>query len=71
MQNKDRDRQTVKEKDTLKREDVIPDYDYLFDEKEDKNGKKSKNFFGKILKINLRSIILSTLIFIIQYSPQI
>lgn len=70
MQNKDRDRQTVKEKDTLKREDVIPDYDYLFDEKEDKNGKKSKNFFGKILKINLRSIILSTLIFIIQYSPQ-
>ncbi len=54
----------------LKRSDnVIPDYDYLFEQTEDKKGKRKKGFFGKILKINRRPLIGSTLIFLIQYSP--
>ena len=54
----------------LKRSDnVIPDYDYLFEQAEDKKGKRKKGFFGKILKINRRPLIGSTLIFLIQYSP--
>ncbi len=70
MQDKDRHRQTVKQTTESERADVLPDYDYLFDQKDGKKGKKRRNFFGKILRINLRSIILSTLIFIVQYSPQ-
>lgn len=55
----------------LKRSDnVIPDYDYLFDESVDRKGKRKKGFFKKLIKLNLKALIGSTLIFLIQYSPQ-
>ncbi len=46
----------------------IPDYDYLFTET--KSGKKSKNrFFGKLIKLNAKPLIGSTLVYIFQALP--
>ena len=54
----------------LQRSDnVIPDYDYLFEEKTDGKGRKKKKFFGKIAKMNARPIIYSTLVYILQAAP--
>ena len=63
-------RQDEKPKRRLKRSDnVIPDYDYLF-EGVDNQSQKKKNFFGKILKINRKPIFGSTLIYLLQAAPQ-
>lgn len=54
----------------LERSDnVIPDYDHLFEETASKNGKKGKSFFGKILKANVKPMIGTTLIYLIQATP--
>lgn len=50
-------------------DNVIPDYDYLFNETENKKGKAKTKFFSKILKINKGSIIASGLVYLIQASP--
>ena len=64
-------KQDDKPKRRLKRSDnVIPDYDYLFEEKQGESVKKKKNFFGKILKINRKPIVGSTLIYVLQAAPQ-
>lgn len=61
----------VRHRQKLQRSDnVIPDYDYLFAETENAKGKKKKNFFSKIMKINAKPLIGSTLVFFLQYSPQ-
>ena len=62
---KDRHRKPLERSDN-----VVPDYDHLFDETESKSGKKKKNFLGKILRINRVPLITSTLLFLIQTSPQ-
>ncbi len=55
----------------LRRSDnIVPDYDYLFDQTVNKKGKRKKGFFSKLIKLNLKALIGSTLIFLIQYSPQ-
>lgn len=48
---------------------IIPDYNHLFDETENKTGKKKSAFFSKIIKINRRPIISSTLVYFLQASP--
>ena len=48
----------------------IPDYDHLFDEEELIKRKKKKSFFGKMLKMNTKPLIASTLVFFLQTSPQ-
>ncbi len=54
----------------FKRSDnAIPDYDYLFNEDGKSKGKRKKGFFGKILKINRKPIIGSTLIYFLQAAP--
>lgn len=51
-------------------DNIIPDYDYLFDESSNRKGKKSKTkFFSKIVKLNIKPLIASTLIFILMNSP--
>lgn len=62
---KDRHRKPLERSDN-----VVPDYDHLFDETESKSGKKKKNFLGKILRINRVPLTTSTLLFLIQTSPQ-
>ena len=53
----------------LKRSDnAIPDYEHLFDETITKSGKK-KGFFGKLLRMNYKRIILATLIYFLQALP--
>ncbi len=49
--------------------DFIPDYDYLFEQGSADNKPKKKGFFGKILKMNKGSIILSVLIYLLQTLP--
>ena len=54
----------------LKRSDnIIPDYDYLFDGSNERKGNKKKGFFSQLLKLNAKPLIGSTLIFIIMNSP--
>ena len=54
----------------LKRSDnVIPDYDYLFDESVNEKGVKKTRAFSKLLKLNAKSIFLTTLIYFIQAMP--
>ena len=52
-------------------DNIIPDYDYLFDQTNDKKGKKNekKGFFSKLIKLNVKPLIGSTLIFILMNSP--
>lgn len=62
------ERDSVRKK--LERSDnVIPDYDHLFEIGKDEKGKRKKGFFGKILKINKAPLITSTLVFILQNAP--
>ncbi len=55
----------------VKRSDnIIPDYDHLFKDETTKSKEKSKNaIFKKIIRINLKSLILSTLVFFVQSLP--
>ncbi|MDD6995387.1 MAG: ABC transporter ATP-binding protein [Candidatus Borkfalkiaceae bacterium] len=59
------------EKPRSKREriDVIPDYDYLFAETENKKGKKKNKFFGKIVKMNFWPLFFSSLLYVLQAAP--
>lgn len=50
-------------------DNLIPDYDYLFEENVDAKGKVKSKFFSKIAKLNLWQIIYSTFIYILQASP--
>jgi len=50
-------------------DNVIPDYDYLFNETEHKKGKTKSKFFSKILKINKGTIIASGIVYLLQASP--
>ncbi len=54
----------------LKRSDnVIPDYDYLFEESTEKNKKKKSRFFVKLMRLNKKPLILSSLVYILQAAP--
>lgn len=55
----------------LKRSDnVIPDYDHLFDEPiSKKNGKKKSRFFGKLMKMNAGALTASSLLYVLQNAP--
>ena len=50
-------------------DNIIPDYDYLFDQTNDKKEKSKKGFFSKLIKLNVKPLIGSTLIFILMNSP--
>ena len=65
----DREKVPLKERKFKRSDNVIPDYDYLFEETETKKGKRKKGFFGKILKLNFKSVIGSNLVYILQASP--
>lgn len=54
----------------LKRSDnVIPDYDFLFEGGTKKSKKEKNTFFRKMLRLNLRGIICSSLVYVLQASP--
>ena len=50
-------------------DNVIPDYDYLFREDEDRRGRKKNRFLSNIMKINLWAVILSSFVYILQSAP--
>ena len=50
-------------------DNVIPDYDYLFREDEDRRGRKKNRFLSNIMKINLWAVILSSFVYILQSEP--
>ena len=52
-------------------EDFIPDYDHLFTEERQKNGKVKNRIVSKLVLLNIWPIILSCLIYVIQFSPVI
>lgn len=55
---------------SYKRSDnVIPDYEYLFEETADRKGKKKNKFLRKLAKMNLFPLILSTFVYILQAAP--
>lgn len=69
---------TIKTRRVYKRDDdVIPAYDHLFAEKEEKGNlgkdkkpkKKRKHFLAKILKVNIVPFILTALLYIVMCSP--
>ncbi len=51
------------------KKNMIPDYDYLFDGEPNKSGKRGNGFLIKILKMNFWSLILATLVYLLQASP--
>lgn len=52
-----------------RRDNIIPDYDHLFDESINEKGIKKTRAFSKLLRLNVKSIILTTLIYFIQAAP--
>lgn len=54
---------------SYEKKNMIPDYDYLFDGESEKRGKKGKGFLIKILKMNIWSLILAALVYLLQASP--
>lgn len=50
-------------------DNIIPDYAYLFEEDAEKKGKRKTKFFSKLVKLNLRQIIYSTFVYLLQASP--
>ena len=55
---------------SYKRSDnVIPDYEYLFEETADKKGRKKTKFLRKLARMNLFPLILSTFVYILQAAP--
>ena len=61
----------IKDKTNLKTKNMIPDYDWLFDEasSQGKKGKSKSKFMGKLVRLNLKSILLSLFIYLFQSSP--
>lgn len=47
----------------------IPDYEYLFKEEVDKRGKSKSHFLRKIIKMNIWSLILSSIVYLLEASP--
>ena len=55
---------------SYKRSDnVIPDYEYLFEETADKKHRKKTKFLRKLARMNLFPLILSTFVYILQSAP--
>lgn len=52
-----------------KTQERIPDYDGLFQEQKTVRGKNRSRFLGKIVKINLRPILLSLFVYLFQSLP--
>ncbi|MBP5466894.1 MAG: ABC transporter ATP-binding protein [Clostridia bacterium] len=50
-------------------DNIIPDYAYLFEEDAEKKGKRKTKFFSRLVKLNLRQIIYSTFVYLLQASP--
>ncbi|MBE5734620.1 MAG: ABC transporter ATP-binding protein [Clostridiales bacterium] len=61
--------QDEKPKRSKQSEKFIPEYDFLFEEHSTRKGKKEKKFFTKLVKMNARPIIFSTLIYVLQGLP--
>lgn len=59
----------AKSKKLERSDNVIPDYDHLFDESVDKKGAKKSRAFSKILKMNAKGIIGTTIIYVFQAAP--
>ena len=53
----------------LRSDNAIPDYDYLFNEESDRQGKKHRGFLWKILKVNFWKIFIVSLLYILQAAP--
>ena len=53
----------------IEKKNYIPDYDYLFQEEGKVGNKKKPKFIKKLLKMNFWSIVLATLLILIQESP--
>lgn len=49
---------------------IIPDYNHLFDENETGKGVKKYHLLSKLAKMNVLSLILTTLIYIVQVAPK-
>lgn len=47
----------------------IPDYNHVFEQAEDKKGKKKSKFFRKVLAMNSKPLIASGFIYLIQAAP--
>ncbi len=64
MERENPRRKVVKEK-----VNKIPDYEYLFSEAPLNRGKKDSRFLRKILRMNIWSILLAALVYLLQASP--
>lgn len=62
-------KENEKKRNYQRSDNLIPDYEYLFDEHITTSGKKKNNFFKKLIAMNLGSIIISTLLYLLQASP--
>lgn len=63
-------KEVSKEKKLKRSDNVIPDYDHIFAEtNSEKNVKKKKRLFNKLLKINTGTLISTSLIYLLQSAP--
>ena len=53
----------------MKRRNVIPDYDFVFNEVDKKKSGKNVNFFYKLMKLNTKSIVWTLVAYIGQWLP--
>ena len=51
------------------RDSSVPDYDHLFDESNTSSGRRAKRFLGKIFGMNKKTMVMSSLIYIVQSAP--
>ena len=59
------DSKIYNKKDFSKKHNIIPDYDFIFNEVETKKSNKSVNFFAKLIKVNSKSIVWAIIAFIL------
>ena len=57
------------EKKVSRSDNIIPDYQHLFEEKPDQGGKVKTGFFKKIVKMNFPSVAGATVLYLFQYAP--
>ena len=60
---------SVEAKGTVPRKDSVPDYDHLFDENTKSSGRRVKGFLGKIFGMNKGTMVMSSLIYVVQAAP--
>jgi ATP-binding cassette subfamily B protein len=60
---------SVEAKGTVPRKDSVPDYDHLFDENTKSSGRRVKGFLGKIFGMNKGTMVMSSLIYVVQSAP--